>query len=345
MKIADKSQIGRETVRDLVFLAAVSLLCAGDPFRAEAQVGSSRSRATAGALPRTPDGRPDMQGIWVHGTSTPFERAAELGTKHTYTEDELREAQQRAAERRASAARTARPGDVGGDNEAFVDTGYPWQPTRQTSLIVEPKDGRLPIRPEALKRAAFNNDSRDDYETMSPWDRCISRSPTLMLPAGYNNGTRIVQTAGYVTIESEMIHEARVVPTDVGSHRPAHLRTWTGDPRGRWEGDTLVIDSTNYTDRGWLSTHAGSGRLRALPNSEQLHIVERFTLLDPDTIAYEMTVDDPAVFTAPWTAALRLRRDSTYQMFEFACHEGNRAIDLVLRGARFEERQPTRRTP
>lgn len=332
-------------MRVLVLLTVVSLLCAGGLFRAEAQVGSLRSNVQAASLPRTPDGRPDLQGIWVHGTSTPFERPVELGTKNTYTEDELREAQRQAAERRAAAARSPRPGDVGGDNEAFVDTGYPWQPTRPTSLVVDPKDGRLPIRPEALKRAAFNNDSRDDYETMSPWDRCITRSPTLMLPAGYNNGTRIVQTAGYVTIESEMIHEARIVPTNGSSHRPAHLRTWTGDPRGRWDGDTLVIDSTNYTDRGWLSTHAGSGRLRALPNSVQLHIVERFTLTDPDTIAYEMIVDDPGVFTAPWTVALQLRRDSTYQLFEFACHEGNQAIDLVLRGARFEERNPPRRTP
>lgn len=331
-----------ESMRKVAFtLVVAALFGSGAPPHGHAQA-LNVSRAAADRIPRTPDGHPDMQGVWVHGTSTPFERAPELGVKATYTEDELRDAQRQAAERRALAAKTPRPGDVGGDNEAFVDSGYPWQATRQTSLVVEPPDGRLPIRPDALKRAAFHNENRDDYETMSPWDRCITRSPTLMLPAGYNNGTRIIQTHSHVVIESEMIHEARIVPTDGSPHRASHLRTWTGDPRGRWEGDTLVVDSTNYMDRGWLSTHAGSGRLRALPNSGQLHVVERFTLVDRDTIEYKMAVDDPVVFTAPWSVALQLRRDGTYQLFEFACHEGNQAVDLVLRGARFEERQPAR---
>lgn len=318
---------------------ALAVLAATSVSGLRAQAGTPSRAKAASRLPRLPDGRPDLQGVWTHGTATPFERPAEVGSKAFYSDTELQDVQRQAAARRAAAASNPRPGDVGGDNEAFVDVGYPWQSTRQTSLIVDPPDGRLPVRPEALKRAAFNNDSRDDYETMSPWDRCITRSPTLMLPAGYNNGTRIVQVPGAVAIESEMIHEARIVPTDGRPHAPGHVRTWTGDPRGRWEGDTFVIDSTNYHARGWVSTHAGSGRLRALPNSDALHIVERLTLRDANTIAYEMTVDDPAVYTRPWTVALHLRRDEGYSMYEFACHEGNQAIELVLRGARFEERR------
>src|SRR5258708_17492301 len=122
---------------------------------------------------------------------------------------------------------------------------------------------------------------------MSPWGRCITRSPTLMLPGGYNNGIRIVQTAGYVLIEVEEIHEARIIPTDGRAHVDRVVTTWTGDPRGHWEGDTLVVDSTNYHDRGCISTHTGPGRLRGLPNSTALHIVERFTMIDQSTIQFE----------------------------------------------------------
>jgi hypothetical protein len=178
----------------------------------------------------------------------------------------------------------------------------------------------------------------DSYESMSPWDRCITRSPTLMLPAGYDNGTQIIQTPGYVVIVSEMIHEARIVPIG-GPPADPRIRSWTGTPRGRWEGDTLVVDSTNFTDKGWVSTHAGSGRLRGIPNSEALHLVERFTPIDAGTIAYEMTVDDPEVYTRPWKVSLQLRHDPEYQIFEYACHEGNQAIELALRGARFEEKE------
>jgi hypothetical protein len=278
-----------------------------------------------------------MQGVWTHGTLTPFERPASLGTKAFYTEAEVAEVERQALARRANPA-AARPGDVGGDNEAFVDGDYTYLRTHQTSIVVDPPDGRLPFRPEVEKKREFNNSNRDDFETMSPWDRCITRSPTLMLPAGYNNGIRIVQTRGFVTIEVEQIHEACIVPTDGRPHVDPRVTTWTGDPRGRWDGDTLVVDSTNYHDRGWLSTHAGSGRLRGTPNSTALHIVERFTMIDQNTIQYEMTVDDPQTFTQPWRASLLLNRSDEYRIYEYACHEGNAAIELVLRGARAEEK-------
>jgi hypothetical protein len=291
--------------------------------------------------PRTPDGHPDMQGVWTHGTSTPFERPPALGSKAFYTDAEIADLERQTAARRANPP-AARAGDVGGDNEAFVDGDYTYLRTHQTSLIVDPPDGRLPYRPEAEKRREFNSTNRDDFETMSPWDRCITRSPTLMLPAGYNNGIRIVQTPGFVTIEVEQIHEARIVPTDGRPHVDPKITTWTGDARGRWDGDTLVVDNTNYTDRGWLSTNAGSGRLRGSPNSTALHIIERFTMIDQNTIRYEMTVDDPQTFTQPWRVSLLLNRSDDYQIYEYACHEGNVAIELVLRGARAEEKAKAR---
>jgi hypothetical protein len=174
---------------------------------------------------------------------------------------------------------------------------------------------------------------------MSPWDRCITRGPTVMLPAGYNNGTEIVQTPGAVMIYSEMVHEARIVPTDGRAHKPASMRTWLGDPVGHWDGDTLVVDITNYRDDGWLSTNSGSGRLRGIPIGPTLHIIERFTMKDADTIVFEMTVDDPVSLTRPFTVSVPLRRDPDYQMYESACHEGNQDIELVLRGARYSEKE------
>jgi hypothetical protein len=288
--------------------------------------------------PRTPDGHPDMQGVWTHGTLTPFERPVALGTKAFYTEAEALEVERQSAARRANPA-APRPGDVGGDNEAFVDSDNKFLSTRQTSLVVDPPDGRVPFRPSVDAKREFNLTSTDDFETMSPWDRCITRSPTLMLPAGYNNGIRIVQTPGFVVVEAEEIHEARIIPVDGRPHAGPVVRTWTGDPRGHWQGDTLVVDSTNFNGRGWLSTHSGSGRLRGTPASDALHIVERFTLINRDTIHWEMTVDDPNAFTQPWRVSLPLNRNDDYRIYEYACHEGNQAIALAMRGARAEEKR------
>jgi hypothetical protein len=333
----------KATTGGLVALAIGSLLAGpSTPLRAQ-------SKAKGWTAPRV-DGHPDLQGVWVSGTSTPFERPSALGTKGVYSEEEARIVERDAAARRAAAS-APRAGDVGNDNEAFVDSGYTLYPTRQTSQIVDPPDGRLPLLAAVDAKRDFNLSSRDAYESMSPWDRCITRGPTLMLPTGYNNGVRIVQTPRAVVIESEMIHEARIVPLDRAVHLPATVRSWTGDPTvrswtgdpiGRWEGDTLVVDSTNFNDRGWVATHAATGRLRGVPNSTALHIVERFTRSGPGTIAYSMTVEDAAAFARPWTVALTLSHADDYQLFEFACHEGNQAVELVLRGARFEERSAVR---
>jgi len=290
------------------------------------------------AIPAPARAQADLQGTWTNGTLTPLERPAALGAKAFYTPEEAAAEERQATERRSN-GRNRRPGDVGSDNEAFVDTGYKMVSTRQTSLVVDPPDGRIPIRPDAEKKRDLNVASLDTFETMSPWDRCITRSPTNLFPAGYNNAYQIVQTSGYVLIMSEMIHEARIIPLDGRPHIRAGLGQWLGDSRGRWEGKTLVVDTTNFHDRGWLVTHAGAGRLRGVPHSKALHLVERLTRVDRSTLIYEATIDDPEIFERPWTFSMPFVKRDDYTIYEYACHEGNEATGLMLRGARLLERE------
>jgi hypothetical protein len=278
------------------------------------------------------DSPPDLQGFWTSGTLTPYERPAQLPQGD-------RSEQQRAAAEKFWAM-GHRPGDVGRDNDAFIDQHLAILSNGQTSLVVEPADGKVPFRPEALQRRDFNLTSFDSYETMSQWDRCITREPTTMFPVVYNNAYQIVQVPGYVLIVTEMIHDARIIPISSdgrSAHDDARVRSWGGDSRGHWEGKTLVVDTTNFNARGWIATGGNSAALRGVPYSEQLHIVERFTPLDRTTLQYEITIDDPVNYTAPWKIAYPLARDDKYQMFEYACHEGNQAIEMILRGARVQE--------
>ncbi|HKR33453.1 MAG TPA: hypothetical protein VJT10_01375 [Steroidobacteraceae bacterium] len=292
------------------------------------------SGVLAGGAACAAESPPDLQGIWTSGTLTPFERPAQL------PEGERSEQQRVAAEKFWAAGH--KPGDVGRDNDAFIDQHLAILPNGQTSLVVEPADGKVPFRPEALKRRDFNLTSFDSYETMSQWDRCITREPTTMFPVVYNNAYQIVQTPGYVLIVTEMIHDARIIPIGRGGHADARVRSWGGDSRGHWEGKTLVVDTTNFNARGWIATGGNSAALRGAPYSEQLHIVERFTPTDRATMQYEITIEDPANYTAPWKIAYPLARDDQYQMFEYACHEGNRAIEMILGGARAQERVTAR---
>jgi hypothetical protein len=316
------------------FLVACLLLGQGVLF-AQARPAPATGAAERASRTRTPDGHPDLQGMWVNGTITPFERPNSQ-TKAFLTDEEAAAANQQAEQRRLNPA-PRRAGDVGTDNEAFVDTGYKVASTRQTSLVIEPADGRIPLRPEAEKQRDFNLRNLDTYETMSEWDRCISRGPTALFPANYNNGYQIVQSAGYVTIVAEMIHDARVIPMDGRPH--SKVRSMNGDSRGHWEGDTLVVDTIGFNGDGWFSTHAGSGRLRGVQMSEQLHLVERFTLAGPNTLTYEMTIEDPGVYTSPWKVQIPFARDDSYLQYEYACAEGNQAIGNILRGARRDERE------
>jgi hypothetical protein len=294
------------------------------------------------AQTKATDARPDFQGMWVNGTLTPFERPVNQ-PKAFLTEEEAAALEKQSEQRRLSPA-PRRAGDVGTDNEAFVDTGYKITSTRQTSLVIAPADGRIPLKPEAEKLRDFNLRNLDTYETMSQWDRCISRGPTALFPANYNNAIQIVQSPGYVTIVAEMIHEARVIPMDGRPHLPSSVRMMNGDVRGHWEGSTLVVDTTNFSGDGWFSTHAGSGRLRGVQMTDALHLIERFSLKDANTLIYEMTIDDPNTYTTPWKVQVPFARDDSYQMFEYACAEGNQALGIILRGARREEREKSDQT-
>ncbi len=297
----------------------------------------------AAPVPATPWGEPDLQGTWTNETITPFERPRDMADKPFLTEEEALAIERRTAANRASA--DGRPaGGVGNYNQFWLDSGTRVVSTRQTSLVVDPPDGRVPLRPSAEQRRD-SDEARigDAPEFMSPWDRCVTRGvPGGMFPAGYNNAYKIMQMPGYVVIHYEMIHETRIIPTDGRAHLPAHMRFWDGDSVGRWEGQTLVVDVTNYNGRGWIATNAASARIKGIPQSEQLHVVERFTRTDADTILYEVTIDDPPVYTRPWKVAIPLERDDAYRLYEYACHEGNRAVEHILRGGRAQDAAATR---
>jgi hypothetical protein len=289
--------------------------------------------ATLGAQNRPPD----LQGVWTNPTITPFERPPELAAKAVLTEAEAAE-----LEKRAAASRTDRAperGNVGTYNQAWFDSGTKVVSTRQTSLVVDPPDGRVPVTAAAEARRDYDlAHLADSYEHMSVWDRCITRGvPGGMFPAGYNNAYKIVQIPGYVVILYEMIHEARIIPLG-REHLPPSIRQWNGDSVGRWEGETLVVDTTNFNGLGWIATSAATGRIKGIPQSERLHVVERFTRLNEQTIQYEVTIDDPGVYTKPWKVAIPLTLEKDYQIYEYACHEGNQAVANILSGGRAMEK-------
>jgi hypothetical protein len=288
-------------------------------------------------LPRTAGSQPDLQGVWTNATITPFERPPDQAAKPMLTPEEAAEAERRAAANRVDRAPAA--GDVGTYNQVWFDSGTKVLSTRQTSLVVDPPDGRVPVQAWAEEKRAYDlAHAADSWEHMSVWDRCITRGvPGGMFPAGYNNAYQIVQIPGYVVIFHEMIHEARIIPVDGRPHMPESVRFWNGDSVGRWDGDTLVVDTTNFNGLGWIATSAATGRIKGIPQSQKLHLVERFTRVDESTIHYEVTVDDPDVYTRPWKVAMPLTRDPEYQIYEYACHEGNLAVANVLSGGRAAE--------
>ena len=288
---------------------------------------------------RTPDGQPDLQGIWTNATLTPLERPAAMKDKAFLTEEEVAAIEKRTAENRAANDKMS-PLAAGSYNRFWYDDGTTVLATRQTSLVVDPPDGRVPVKASAEARrddyAARNGDS---YEFMSPWDRCITRGvPGSMFPAGYNNAYQIIQTPGYVTIHYEMIHDARIIPLD-NRPRSSRMQTWMGEPRGRWDGDTLIVETTNYHNKGWITTSQASGRIKGIPHSDQLRVIERFRRVSRDVIDYSATIEDPEIYTRPWTIAMPLTADPGYRIYEYACHEGNYAIENILRGARALEKK------
>jgi hypothetical protein len=293
------------------------------------------------AAPKTAWGDPDLSGIWpsTDMVGVPFERPANMGERTEVTAEEYaarqKQEQTRAAADLETAVSTApRQGDGTGPPSHWLEWG---KASKQASLIVEPLDGRLPpTTPEAQRRAAtLKNtyvmfDGFSDPTELGPYDRCISRGPLgSVFPVIYNNGNQIFQFPGYVVIRYEMIHEVRVVPLDGRSHVSSKIRSYMGDPRGHWEGNTLVVETTNLNGRTGATAN---GNLMML--SDEAKIVEKFTRTGADSLQYEVTVNDPRTWTKEWKASFPLRRESSYGMFEYACHEGNHAMSNILSAAR-----------
>ncbi len=290
--------------------------------------------------PRTVDGQPDLQGVWTNATITPLERPADLVGKTFFTKAEAATYEQKVV---ADANVDRRRSDISTDvalayNEAWWDRGTKVVKTLRTSLIVDPADGKLPaLTADGERRAAALAEQArlhpaDGPESRRLTERCILW-PTAgppMLPSAYNNNYQIFQNREYVAIAIEMIHDVRIIPLDTfmnkRPHLPSNLQQWLGDARGHWEGNTLVVETTNFTDK-----------TRFRNTSDKLRLTERFTRTDPDTILYEFTVYDPATYTKPWTAQVTMSK-SPSRVYEYACHEGNYGMVGILAGARAEEK-------
>jgi hypothetical protein len=301
--------------------------------------------------PRTPWGDPDLQGTYTSDNSigVPFERPPQFAGRSTLNDEEY------AARERDNAEQLAKDGgefpettfaqDSASNNAPRHWLERPAKPSRASSLVVEPADGRIPpMTPEAQRRSADRRASRlayeqDSYEFHSNYDRCITRGATgSILPVIYGNGTNILQGPGYVVIRNEMIHEARLVPLEPRPRLGKSILQYMGDARGHWEGDTLVVESTNFTDNTGLGGN-GNGAI----HGENLRLTERFTRTDPGTVRYEFTVDDPAMYTRPWKVALDLTTKAGYRMiYEYACHEGNYGMANMLSAARADEKAAAR---
>jgi hypothetical protein len=317
---------------------------------ADAQ-SSSAQRGSSYTPPRTPWGDPDLQGKWpsTHMVGVPLQRDERFGTRNSLTDQEFeqrraqfsRQQQLDLADFELEDAASTPGGTVGGPVSPpphWLERG---EPQRQASLIVDPPNGRMPpLTAEAERRQAALRAAReargpaDSYTDRSLYDRCITRGIAgSVLPVIYNNGNEIVQAPGYVAIRNEMIHETRVIPLDGRAHLSPAIELWMGDSRGRWEGNTLVVETTNLTDRTGIGLNGGGMR-----HSAALKVTERLTRIDAETMDYEITIDDAKTWTDTWTMRFPLQRDDSYGMYEYACHEGNYAMVNILSGARAEER-------
>ena len=310
-------------------LIAIVLLT---PVLATGQARSSATSAETWAPPSTPWGEPDLQGIWNNVTATRLERPADLSEKALLTNEEAAVYSQGLADRRA-------------EIEARPHTGYApsiWFESsdalsgNRTSLLVDPQDGHLPPLTSVAQRVAdMRAETRkvspaDTWWDRGPYERCVTRGlPGAMMPGFYNHNYQILQTPGYVVILVEMIHDARIIPMDGRPHVDTGITQWLGNSRGRWEGNTLVVETTNLP-------HIDDRNAAVFGTSEQGRVIERYTRIDADTMDYQVTVEDPPTFTKAWTASIPMTRVEG-PLYEYACHEGNYGLTNVLSGHRAEE--------
>jgi hypothetical protein len=310
--------------------------------------GQSAPPEKSWTVPRTPDGHADLQGIWTNKTVTPLERPTALGNKAFFTPEEAKAFTQQSNDRNNKDQRGGGVRDVlNAYNNFWWDSGTKLLRNMRTSIITDPPDGRIPpLTPQRQAQleekalavkvrcqrpgCAIANSGQmspaDKPEALDVMTRCISFGTVVpMLPSAYNNDYQIVQGPGVVAIDTEMVHDVRRIPTDGSPHLPSNVREWIGDPRGHWEGDTLVVDSTNFS---------GEGRVRGA--DENLHLIERFTRVGPDTLLYQFTVDDPTAFTKPWSGEIPMGKTDGL-LYEYACHEGNIGMRDIITTAKADE--------
>lgn len=330
-------------MRRRLLLSAVIVAC-GSLFEVS-PTAEQRPGAKPATAPRTPWGAPDLQGVWDFRTITPLERPGGLAGKTVLSEQEAASLETQAAAGRVD--RAPQQGNPGTYNQFWFDYGNNVASTRQTSLIVDPPDGKLPALTSAAKSALDAQRERrpvrfrvggigtDGPEDRGLAERCLIGFNTgpPMIPSGYNNNMQLFQTPDHVVILNEMVHDVRVIPLDGRPHLQPGIRQWMGNSRGRWEGDTLVVVTTNFTGKTGsfdptVTSTVGSG--------ETLRLVERFTRRDVGTLVYEFTVDDPTTFARAFTASIPMMR-SDERLYEYACHEGNYGLHNILSGARAEE--------
>lgn len=320
-------------------------LAAQAPPRAPLQAGQQRpagspppraatpaKRAKPGqwSPPRTPWGHPDLQGLWTNRTITPLQRPLALQDRTTLNDEEVAALEEEARTRND---RPPQPGSAGTYSQFWWELGKVVRGNR-TALIIDPPDGRIPPLTPAAQQAILESrrgrGTADSWEDRTLFERCITRGlPGAMIPGFYNHNYQIVQTPGVVAILVEMIHDVRIIPLDGRPHLGQNLRQWMGDSRGRWEGDTLVVETTNFSSR--TRSHG------FFEGQEHMRLVERFTRVSADVIDYAFTVEDPTTLTRPWTAAIPMSKTDE-PVLEFACHEGNEAIAGILAGQRAVEK-------
>ena len=326
-------------MKDRALVVALAFVLAGP-------AGADDSKADAApekwSPPRTAWGVPDLRGVWDFRTITPLERPRNLSDKGAFASAEEAEAfreselQRRNKDRRASDGISAEADVRNAYNQFWWDYGDQLIEDGRTSLIVDPADGRIPALTAAARERYDGIRAARARPPHSPEDRGVAERCLLgfnagppYTPSAYNNNVHIFQTPGYAVLLIEMVNDARIVPMDGRDHLPEHMRQWRGDARGRWDGETLVVESTNFTDK---TTFRGSGK--------NMRLVERFTRVGPDRIVYEYTIEDPESFERPWTAAIPMKM-TDQPMYEYACHEGNYSMFTMLEGARAAEKAGT----
>ena len=344
--------MSQRTILAAVALGALSAAsCSNDTAMDADQQAAAAGDAAGYVAPRTPWGDPDLRGTWpiMHLISTPFQRPEEFGNRAELTEEEYAETQARLEARNERYEAEIDNNKMGMGH--WAESSLRTDAARLTSLLIYPEDGRFPeltdrgqdLMPNfasswSTEQSGGVFDSVADFDT---WDRCITRGmPTSMLPFNYNNGIQILQAPGYVIIRLEMIHEARVVPVDGRPELSPGIRNWMGESRGYWEGDTLVVETTNFNGRvGQTNVGVPGSPRHDTPSTTNIRMTERFEPVSADQINYSITVEDPEVLTSHWTVRYPMIRDESYEFFEYACHEDNSAVRNFIETSRYERAQ------